>query len=863
MPEVARRLGVDPEAGLSEQEAERRARLCGPNEIPTARRRGPGRLLARQFSDFTILLLFAAALLAGLIGDPADAAAILAIVLLNGLIGFVQELRAERAAEALRALAAPGAKVRREGRVLRLAAAALVPGDVVLLEAGDVVPADLRLAEAARLQIDESALSGESVPVEKQSDPCGDPGLALADRRSQAWKGTVVTVGRGRGLVVATGGRTELGRIAALLEQAEAPATPLQRRLALVGRRLALAALAICACVFVLGWLRGEPPLLMLLTAVSLAVAAIPEALPAVVTVSLALGARSLARRNALVRRLPAVEALGSVTFICADKTGTLTENRMQVESLHADGAEHARAQAPRRGEPWERLYQALALDNDAAPGGAASGGDPTELALAAAAEQAGYPGRELNLRFPRLAELPFDSQRRCMTTLHRLPGGIVSFTKGAPEEVIARCASELREDGLRPADRAELRRQADRMAAGGLRVLAVAFRAWPGLPAERAPEAIERDLAFLGLVGLLDPPRPAARPAVELCRTAGITPVMITGDHPATAQAIAVRLGIASGADEVITGPELQALAPAERAERAARIRVYARVAPEQKLEIVRALQQRGEIVAMTGDGVNDAPALRRADIGVAMGRGGTDVAREAAQMILLDDDFATLVAAVREGRRIFANIRKFVRYAVTCNSAEIWTLLLAPLLGLPVPLLPIQILWINLVTDGLPGLALGVEPAEHGVMRQPPRPPRESLFARGLWQHIVWVGLLMAGTTLGVEAFAVGGGLPRWQSMVFTVLALLQLGHVLAIRSERESFFAAAAGRNPALLAAVAIGVALQLATLYVPALAATFGTAPLSARELAACLLLSGVAFVAVEAEKAVVRRGWLYR
>ena len=523
--EVARRLGVDPGVGLAAEEALRRARRFGPNALPEARRRGPWRLLARQFRDFMILLLFAAALVAGLIGEPVEALAIVAIVLVNGAIGFVQELRAERAAEALRALAAPGAMVRRDGRVLRVPAAALVPGDVVLLEAGDIVPADLRLSEAARLQIDESALSGESVPVEKHTEPSGDPALALADRANQAWKGTVVTVGRGRGLAVATGARTELGRIAALLEQAEAPATPLQRRLAVVGRRLALAALAICACVFALGWLRGEPPLLMLLTAVSLAVAAIPEALPAVVTVSLALGARALARRNALVRRLPAVETLGSVTFICADKTGTLTQNRMQLESLLADGAEHAPAEAPREGVPWERLYQALALDNDAAVGTAAAGGDPTERALAEAAERAGYPARELNERFPRLAELPFDSERRCMTTFHRLPEGFVSFTKGAPEAVIARCESELRGDGLRPADRAELERQAERLAAGGLRVLAVAFRAWPALPATLAPAAIERGLVFLGLAGLLDPPRPAAGPAVELCRTAGITP--------------------------------------------------------------------------------------------------------------------------------------------------------------------------------------------------------------------------------------------------------------------------------------------------------------------------------------------------
>jgi Ca2+-transporting ATPase len=860
---VSRRLGVDPAAGLSASEAERRAALHGPNEIPSGGRRGPWRLLARQFTDFTILLLFAAAIVAGLVGEPVDSAAILAIVLLNGAIGFVQELRAERAILALRALAAPAASVRRDGRVATVRAAALVPGDVVLLEAGGIVPADLRLAEAARLEIDESALSGESIPAEKTSEPCADAALAVADRRSQAWKGTVVTVGRGIGVVVATGAGTELGKIAALLAEAAAPPTPLQRRLTRVGRRLALVAVALCAVVFALGWLRGEPPLLMFLTAVSLAVAAIPEALPAVVTVSLALGARALARRNALVRRLPAVEALGSVTFICADKTGTLTRNRMQLESLFAAGALRRAEQAPRGGVPFEELYQALALDNDAARDGGNGGGDPTELALARAAEAAGYPSAELNRSYPRLAELPFDSERRCMTTLHAFPEGVRAFTKGAPEAVIGRCTRVLEEAGAIPIDRESLQREADRMAAEGLRVLAVASRRWPALPGDLAAEAIEADLCLLGLVGLLDPPREAARSAVELCRSAGITPVMITGDHPETALAIAARVGIARGRGEAITGAELEGLSPAELAARAAELRVYARVAPEQKLAIVRALQERGEVVAMTGDGVNDAPALRRADIGVAMGRAGTDVAREAAQMILLDDDFATLVAAVREGRRIFANIRKFVRYAITCNSAEIWTLLLAPFLGLPVPLLPIQILWINLVTDGLPGLALAAEPAEPGLMQRPPRPVAESLFAGGLWQHVVFVGLLMAGTALGALVWARGEGSDPWQTQVFTVLALLQLGHVLAIRSETESFFARGAGTNPALLAAVGLGVALQLATVYVPALNPLFGTQPLGALELGVCLALSSTAFVAVELEKLAIRRGWLYR
>ncbi len=448
------------------------------------------------------------------------------------------------------------------------------------------------------------------------------------------------------------------------------------------------------------------------------------------------------------------------------------------------------------------------------------------------------------------------------MTTFHALPEGVVSFTKGAPEAVIGRCESALSADGTKALDARALELQAEAMAADGLRVLALALRRWPALPADVSAPGTERGLTFLGLVGLLDPPREGARRAVAQCRSAGIRPVMITGDHPATARAIAARLGI--GADgSVITGRELQSLSPDELAARAARSAVYARVAPEQKIAIVRALQGRGEIVAMTGDGVNDAPALRQADIGVAMGRGGTDVAREAAHMVLLDDDFATIVAAVREGRRIFDNVRRFVRYAVTCNSAEIWTIFFAPFLGLPVPLLPIQLLWINLVTDGLPGLALTAEPEEKGVMERPPRPPAESILARGLWQHVVWVGFLMAGTTLAVQAIAYHAGSPHWRTMVFTVLATLQLGHVLAIRSESESFFARGRAGNRPLLAAVGIGLLLQLATLYVPALNAVFETQPLAAGELAVCLALSTVAFAAVETEKWMIRRGWLYR
>lgn len=861
--EVGQRLRVDFQTGLDAEEAERRAAEYGPNEIREHRARSPWRMLLDQFTDFMILVLIAAAIVSGIIGELVDTIAILIIVLLNGLLGFVQEYRAERAVAALKMLAAPSARVRRGGQVLTVAASQLVPGDIVMVESGNVVPADLRLVEAIQLKVDEAALTGESVPVEKRTASLGEADLPIGDRFNLAYKATLITYGRGTGVVVATGMQTELGKIATLLREEEAVKTPLQKRLAVFGQRLALAALAICAIVFVVGLLRGEPLMLMLLTAVSLAVAAIPEALPAVVTISLALGARRMVTKKALIRRLPAVETLGSVTFICSDKTGTLTQNKMRVDQLYAAGrvekeVRHVHAEK----EPWNLLYQAMALSNDATRNARGEEiGDPTEVGLYLAALVAGYDKAVLEATAPRLAEIPFDSDRKCMTTFHKDPSGTVSFTKGAPERVVEQCDTVLNGSGPAPIQAEQILTCADQMAADGLRVLAVAYRAWPELPAELSPATAERKLTFLGLVGLLDPPREEARDAVAMCKAAGIIPVMITGDHPATARAIAARLGIIGDGGGVMTGQKLARLALTEFEKRVERIRVYARVAPEQKIKIVKGLQDKGEFVAMTGDGVNDAPALKRADIGVAMGLAGTDVAREAAHMILLDDNFATIVTAVREGRRIFDNIRKFIKYTLTSNSGEIWTIFLAPFLGLPIPLLPIHILWINLVTDGLPGLALAVEPEEKGIMQRPPRPPRESIFAHGMWQDILWIGLLMGGVCIFVQAWAYHTGSAHWQTMVFTVLTLSQMGNVLALRSETESFFQQGAWSNPQLLGAVLLTFALQMATIYIPALNPIFKTEPLSVDELLFCLVLSTVVFVAVETEKWLIRRGWL--
>ena len=782
--EVATHLSVDPDAGLTSEEAARRIVQYGPNDIRERPPRPLWRMFLDQFTDFMILVLIGAAIISGIIGEPPDAIAIVVIVLLNGVIGFVQEYRAERAVAALKLLAAATALVRRGGQVTEISALRLVPGDVVLLEAGNVMPADIRLIETVQLKVDESPLTGESVPVEKRTASLEEVETSLGDRVNLAYKGTSVTYGRGTGLVVATGMQTELGRIASMLGSEEVVKTPLQKRLAQFGQRLALVALAICAIVFAVGVLRGESMVLMFLTAVSLAVAAIPEALPAVVTVSLALGARRLVQKHALIRRLPAVETLGSVTYICSDKTGTLTQNKMHVEQLFVSGQPKSGSEGGE--QSWRWLMKAMALSNDATRHDDGHLiGDPTEVALFQGAEERGYGKAELLVQAPRVAELPFDSDRKCMTTLHREGSEVVAFTKGAPEQIVALCDGQLTGDARTALDTAAILAQAEQMAAEGLRVLALAYRIWPDLPEALAPDSVERGLTFLGLVGLMDPPREEARSAVALCKSAGITPVMITGDHPATARAIALRLGIIENHDAVLTGQELAKLPLDEYEARVEGIRVYARVSPEQKITIVKGLQDQGEFVAMTGDGVNDAPALQRADIGIAMGLTGTDVARESAHMILLDDNFATIVTAVEEGRRIFDNIRKFIKYALSCNTAEVWTIFLAPFLGMPIPLLPIHILWINLVTDGLPGLALAVEPEEQGLMARPPRPPRESLFADGMWQDILWIGLLMGGVTLVTQAWAYRTGHAHWQTMVFTVLTLSQMGNVLALRS------------------------------------------------------------------------------
>jgi len=846
------------DSGLSLAEAARRRANFGPNELTGGRSLSPLTILASQFANYMIVVLIVAAIISGIVGDLADTIVIVAIIILNAVIGFFQEYRAERSLAALKAMAAPTATVRRDGQLATIPAAELVPGDIVALEAGRIVPADLRLIETPGLRINESALTGESVPVDKVTAPIAAADPPLGDRHNMAYKGTAVTNGRGLGVVVNTGMRTEFGRIAGLLSDTATVATPLQRRLRVFGRGLAIVVLAICAIIFATGLLRGEPALPMFLTALSLAVAAIPEALPAVVSIALAAGAQKMLAQRALIRRLPAVEALGSVTVICSDKTGTLTANAMRVEQYWCDGV---RTQQFGSGPAWDLLQDAMTISHDAAHDEAGLPvGDPTEVALLIAAQHVARQRPRADAPMPRTGELPFDAERKCMTTLHqRADGRVLSITKGAPEVIVELCARTRQGNGAVATDQAALLAVADEMAADGLRVLGVGIRDWSGMPDDVAPGCVEQDLEFIGFIGLLDPPRAEAPEAIATCLRAGIVPVMITGDHPTTARAIAERLGLMVTASPVLTGAEIDRLPPAEIDERIATTRVFARVTPEHKLRIVTALQGQGQIVAMTGDGVNDSPALRRADIGVAMGVAGTDVAREAGDMVLLDDNFATVVRAVREGRRIYDNLRRFIRYALTTNSGEIWTIFLAPFLGLPMPLLPIQILWVNLLTDGLPGLALAAEPAEKNIMHRPPRPPGESMFAHGLGIHALLIGLLMAAMALGTQAWHVGQGSPLWQTMVFTVLCFTQLGHVLAVRSERTSLVTLGLLSNRPLLGAVMLTVALQLAVVYVPALNPLFHTVPLPAADLALCFATGLVVLGVVEIEKWARRRG----
>jgi Ca2+-transporting ATPase len=836
--------------GLSSAEAAVRLARFGPNKLPAARSMPLWRRVGGQLRDPLILVLLVAAGLTLATGDWTDAGVIVLVLVVNTSVGVAQEVKAGRDIAALSALTAPEARVVRDGEQGLVPAAVVVPGDLLVLAEGDIVPADGEVIEAAALLVDESALTGESVPVGKSPGDGQVPSVSA---------GTVVVRGRGVAVLTATGPGSAMGRVAALMGGGQG-LTPLQRRLAAVGRMLAIAAMVLCALVLATGLARGQGAELMVVTAISLVVAAVPESLPAVVTLALALGARRMSARNALIRRLPAVETLGSVTVLGTDKTGTLTEGTMVARRLWTPQSEAeitgtgygpagevkpgGRGQRDHDASDLARLLTAATLCNDAALRPPATGddvwtaiGDPTEAALLAAAGKLGLRQAELNAQFPRLAERPFDSGRRRMTTVHRLPEGTVRVVcKGAPEAMLA--------PGIITGDAAAISQAAvvaDNLARDGFRVLAVAEA---DRAAQPPPAELERGLRLLGLIAILDPPRRGAASTIRACQAAGITPVLITGDHPATARAIATDLGIIDADGAVVD------CRAAGEAATTVTARVFARATPEQKLTIIQARQAAGDVVAMTGDGVNDGPALRRADIGVAMGRRGTEVARQAADLVLADDELGTVVAAAQEGRRVYANIRRFLLYGLSGGGAEIAVMLAGPFLGLPLPLLPAQILWVNLLTHGLPGVALGSEPADPDAMRRPPRPPAESVLGAGLWQRIVRVGVIITAVTLGVGVWGHATGRP-WQSMAFFALGATQLA-VAAGSRVRPGTLA-----NPALLVAISAALGLQFAGLYVPFLNDLLKTKPLTLTDIAIVSALSTLGYAAVRLDRIIHR------
>ncbi len=873
---VCEQLGTTT-AGLSGTDAAQRLSRYGPNELEAVRAVSPWKILGSQFQNVLIVILLAATALSAFLGHGVEAAAITVIVLFTVILGFVQEYRAERAIDALQRLAAPTATVLRDGRERDVPARDLVPGDIVVLGAGNRVPADGRILEAVNLQVQEAVLTGESVAVIKHVEALAERDLALGDRRNMAYAGTTVTSGRGRAVVVATGMATEFGQIARMLQAVEPGRTPLQQNLDRLGHSLARAALAVVAIIVVLGLARSQPFLEMVVFGIALAVAVVPEALPAVVTISLAIGVQRLARRRTLTRRLAAVETLGSTSVICIDKTGTLTEDEMTARRLYVTGElmEVSGAGYEPSGEfsrdgqripvspTLRRLLESAALACDAhLVAGEVAGswevtGDPTEGALVVVAAKAGLDKRELDARFPRVAEIPFAPERKRMTTLHRGAGDVVAHTKGAPEVVVDACVRQATEDGevpLEAAGRAAILDVARRMADDALRVLAVATRT------AATVENAEGQLTFLGLIGMIDPPRPEAAAAIRTCESAGIRVVMITGDHPRTARAVARELGLLD-TGRVVTGAELDALSDAELQRAAGEIEIYARVSPGHKLRVIAALQALGHVVAMTGDGINDAPALKKADIGIAMGISGTDVAREAAAMTLTDDNFASIVAAVEEGRGVFGNIKKYLTFLLSSNIGEIGLMAGATLLGLPLPLTAPQILYVNLATDGLPALALAVDPPEHDLMQRRPRDPRRGVFAGPVLTLMLVAGAWSTVVNLGLFTWALRAGrsVPDAMALTFVSLVLIQFFNAYNFRSDRLSLVRRPFA-NRWLNVAILWELALLSLVLYVPVLHDPFNTFNF---RLADWVIVIGVAATVtpvVELAKWMERRGW---
>lgn len=883
--DISQELGTDYGLGLDGGEASSRLSRYGPNALRGQPPRSLLSMFIGQMKDILVLILIAAAIISGALGEWEDSIVILIIVVLNGIIGVIQENKAENALKALKDMTKPSAKVVRNGKIIQVDAEEIVPGDLVLLDAGDSVPADARLIEAASLRANESALTGESVPVEKDTALISQDDIAIGDQKNMVFMGTTITGGRGKAIVVATGMGTQLGRIAQMLQQAAPEATPLQYRLEKLGKVLGVAAGVIVALVFGIGLLRGEDLLEMFMVAISLAVAAVPEGLPAVVTIVLALGVTRMSKQRAIIRKLPAVETLGTATVICSDKTGTLTKNEMTVTQIYVAGSMYqltGTGYAPdgkfmgRDGNEISPLddpelglmLRGGLLNSDAEMEGTEKGhrviGDPTEGALVVAAAKAGLVKETVVKDCPRLAEIPFDSDRKMMTTFHRYNETVQSFTKGAPD-VLLRCCKEIRtKKGIEPLTEDGQKRLLSinsQFASQGQRVLGLATRQWREVPAELTPESVEQDLIFVGFFAIVDPPRPEAKEAVALCRRAGIRTVMITGDHRDTATAIAGELDILQPGDETLSGAELEKMSADELQKVVNSVKVYARVSPEHKLRIVDALKYHDHVVAMTGDGVNDAPALKRADIGASMGITGTEVAKEASDMVLQDDNFATIVRAVEEGRTIYKNIRNSIQYLLSCNTGEIVAIFSALVVGLGSPLSPIQILWLNLVTDGPPALALGMEPPQKGIMDQPPRKPKESLFSEGVGVSILWQGIMIGLLSLASFWLALrwGRDIKEAHTMAFITMAMSQLVHSFNVRSMHQSLFTLGVTTNRSLIYAFLISAGALFVVIFIPFLRGVFETVMLRPSDWAVALGLSVVPLFVVEISKLLGRSG----
>ena len=862
--------------GLTDKEAKYKLQKHGLNILAERKKISPLKILFQQFTDLMVIILMISTVISGFMGEMTEAVTIIAIVLVNAIMGFVQEFKTEKTMEALKSLAAPSAKVIRDEQQVSIPAEEIVPGDILVIEAGDRIAADAAILESSSLHVDESLLTGESVPVEKSFLKNNKALIDPFDKKSSVYMGTVVTGGRAKAVVYATGMKTEMGHIADMIQNIEDDETPLQRRLAHLGKFIAVGCLLICAIVSVTGVIRGEKLFTMLLSGISLAVAAVPEGLPAIVTISLALGVQRMLKRNALIRKLPAVETLGCASIICSDKTGTLTENKMTVRKIYAAGYQLSvtgngynlegdflvdnRSSDPLKVEGIKLALEIGALCNNSVITRPASentamgkiksifskqdtlkiSGDPTEIALTIAAAKAGITQSSLNGTYQRIDELPFDSDRKCMSIVCKSnKGEVYVFTKGAPDMIIDKCNRIMSARGIIKLDeltKRSITRINDGMANNALRVMGLAFRKLETGTYNPNTKNVENDLIFVGLMGMIDPPRKEAIEAVQKCKLAGIKPVMITGDHKLTATAIARELNIFCEGDNVLTGAELDRMSDSQLEDLAPSVSVYARVSPKHKLMIVKVLKKLGHIVAMTGDGVNDAPAVKEADIGVSMGITGTDVTKEASSMVLLDDNFATIVAAVEEGRVIYNNIRKFIRYMLACNLGEVLTMFLGMVMWLPIPLLPIQILWVNLVTDGLPAIALGLDPAENDIMMRKPRGAKDHIFSHGLLKLIVARGIFIGLSTLGVFVsimyFVENVELAR--TGAFMTLVMTQLIHVFECKSETKNIFEIPIFNNIPLILAVLCSLVMILGVVYIPVFQTIFETVPLGFNE-----------------------------